>query len=83
MIRLSELYGANFASSNINDMSNAKYQDAAMEYAMWYHEHLLRMEDVLGKKMEAKIEEILDRKIHEYLEIGVIPKPKTDIQSGD
>ena len=28
---------------------------------MWYQEHLLRMEDVLGRKMEAKIEELLDR----------------------
>ncbi len=39
-----------------------------MEYAMWYQEHLLRMEDVLGRKMEAKIEELLDRKFHEYME---------------
>ena len=35
---------------------------------MWYQEHLLRMEDVLGRKMEAKIEELLDRKFHEYME---------------
>ena len=27
-----------------------------MEYAMWYQEHLLRMEDVMGKKLEAKID---------------------------
>ena len=43
-------------------------QNSAMEYAMWYQEHLLRMEDVLGRKMEAKIEELLDRKFHEYME---------------
>ena len=39
-----------------------------MDYAIWYQEHLLRMEYVIGKKFEAKIEEILDRKFHEYME---------------
>ena len=39
-----------------------------MEYALWYQEHLLRMEDVFGKKLEAKIEKMLDRKIQEYME---------------
>ncbi|MBR3087914.1 MAG: hypothetical protein IKH02_02735 [Prevotella sp.] len=38
-----------------------------MEYAMWYQEHLLRMEDVLGRIMEVKIEEVLGRKFHEYM----------------
>ena len=54
--------------NNINDMPNVERQNSAMEYAMWYQEHLLRMEDVLGRKMEAKIEELLDRKFHEYME---------------
>ncbi len=49
-------------------MPNVERQNSAMEYAMWYQEHLLRMEDVLGRKMEAKIEELLDRKFHEYME---------------
>jgi len=40
-----------------------------MEYAMWYQEHLLQMEGILGKKIEAKIEEIIDRKFNEYIEI--------------
>jgi hypothetical protein len=49
-------------------MSNVEYQNSAMEYALWYQEHLLRMEDVFGKKLEAKIEKMLDRKIQEYME---------------
>lgn len=50
-----------------NDMPNVESQKSAMEYAMWYQEHLLQMEDMFGKKMEAKIEEILDRKLQEYI----------------
>ena len=38
-----------------------------MEYAIWYQELLLQMEDMFGKKMEAKIEEILDRKFQDYI----------------
>ena len=49
-------------------MSDVKYQKSAMEYALWYQEHLLRMEEILGKRLEAKIEEMLDRKIQEYME---------------
>ena len=54
-------------------MSNVKYQNAAMEYAMWYQEHLLRMEDILGKRLEAKMEEMIDKKCHDYL-VEVINK---------
>ena len=50
-------------------MPNVKHQNAAMEYAMCYQEHLLQMESVLGKKIEAKIEEIIDRKFNEYIDI--------------
>jgi hypothetical protein len=50
-------------------MQNVKHQNAAMEYAMWYQEHLLQMEGILGKKIEAKIEEIIDRKFNEYIDI--------------
>ena len=39
-----------------------------MEYAMWYQEHLLHMESIMGKKIEAKIEEIIDRKFNEYID---------------
>lgn len=39
-----------------------------MDYAMWYQEHLLRMEDVMGKRLEAKISEMLDKKFQEYME---------------
>ena len=39
-----------------------------MEYALWYQEHLLQMETVLGKRIEAKMEEIIDRKFDEYME---------------
>lgn len=39
-----------------------------MEYAIWYQEHLLQMEDVLGKRLDAKIEEIVERKIQEYMD---------------
>ena len=39
-----------------------------MEYAMCYQEHLLQMESVLGKKIEARIEEIIDRKFNEYID---------------
>ena len=49
-------------------MPNVKHQNAAMEYAMWYQEHLLQMESVLGKKIEAQIEEIIDRKFNEYID---------------
>ena len=59
-------------------MSNAKFQNAAMEYAMWYQEHLLRMEDILGKRLEAKMEEIIDKKFHEYL-VKVINKNNSNI----
>ena len=48
-------------------MPNEKYQNSAMEYALWYQEHLLQMENVLGKRIEAKIEEIIDRKFDEYM----------------
>ena len=57
-----------FALSNNNDMSNVKTHNSAMEYALWYQEFLLTMEDAIGKRLEAKIEEILDRKFHEYVE---------------
>ena len=40
-----------------------------MEYAMWYQEHLLQMESILGKKIEAKIDEIIDMKFNEYIDI--------------
>ena len=40
-----------------------------MEYAMWYQEYLLQMESILGKKIEAKIEEKIDRKFNEYIDI--------------
>ena len=53
---------------NIDDMPNAKYQNSAMEYALWYQEHLLQMESFLGKKIEAKIETIINRKFKEYIE---------------
>lgn len=59
-------------------MSNAKFQNAAMEYAMWYQEHLLRIEDILGKRLEAKMEEIIDKKFHEYL-VKVINKNNSNI----
>ena len=49
-------------------MSNVEYQNSAMEYAIWYQEHLLQMEDVLGKRLDAKIEEIVERKIQEYMD---------------
>ena len=39
-----------------------------MEYAMWYQEHLLAMEDAIGERLEAKIEEIIDRKFQQYME---------------
>ena len=39
-----------------------------MEYALWYQEHLLQMESFLGKKIEAKIETIINRKFNEYIE---------------
>ena len=39
-----------------------------MEYAMRYQEHLLRIEEVLGKRMEAMIEELIDRKFQEYMD---------------
>jgi hypothetical protein len=58
----------NFASSNIDDMSNVESHHSAMEYAMWYQEHLLQMESIMGKKIEAKIEEIIDRKFNEYID---------------
>ena len=54
-------------------MSNVKDQNAAMEYAMWYQEHLLRMEDILGKRLETKIEKMIDKKFQEYL-VKVINK---------
>ena len=38
-----------------------------MDYSLSYQEHLLRMEDAIGQRMEAKIEEIIDRKFHEYM----------------
>ena len=52
----------------IKFMPNVKHQNAAMEYAMWYQEHLLQMESIMGKKIEAKIEEIIDRKFNEYID---------------
>ena len=56
-------------SLNINDMPNVERQNSAMEYAMWYQEHLLQMESILGKKIEAKIDEIIDMKFNEYIDI--------------
>lgn len=49
-------------------MSNVESHHTAMEYAMWYHEHLLAMEDAIGERLEAKIEEIIDRKFQWYME---------------
>ena len=48
-------------------MAKNKYQDSAMEYSMWYLEHLLKMEDVMGQKLEEKINELLDRKLRDYV----------------
>ena len=48
-------------------MPNVEHHNSAMEYAMWYQEHLLRMEDVLGKRLEAKMEEMIDKKFHNYM----------------
>lgn len=48
-------------------MAKNKYQDSSMEYSMWYLEHLLKMEDVMGQKLEEKINELLDRKLRDYV----------------
>lgn len=68
MIRQVNRFEPTFALSNINDMSNVKYHHSAMEYATWYQEHLLQMEDTIGKRLESRIEDMIDRKIHEYME---------------
>ena len=34
---------------------------------MWYLEHLLKMEDVMGQKLEEKINELLERKLRDYV----------------
>ena len=68
MIRQINHFGPTFAPSNINDMSNVKYHHSAMEYATWYQEYLLQMEDIMGKRLESRIEDLIDRKIHEYME---------------
>ena len=69
MITQKRYFHSTFASSlNLFVMSRTKYHNSAMEYAMWYQEHLLNMEDVLGRKVEEKICELLDKKFYDYME---------------
>ena len=69
MIRQKGAFVPNFATvKSITFMPNKKYQNSAMDYAMWYLEHLLKMEDLMGKKLEMKIDEMLERKFQQYLE---------------
>ena len=48
-------------------MAKNKYQDSAMDYSMWSLEHLLKMEDVMGQKLEEKFNELLERKLRDYV----------------
>lgn len=63
-----------FAPKIIPVMSNSNYQDSAMEYALWYLEHLLKMEDVMGQRIEQRINELLEQKVREYMEKGGMEK---------
>ena len=38
-----------------------------MDYSMWYLERLLKMEDIMGKKLEEKISEIVEMKLRDYV----------------
>ena len=56
-------------------MTDSEYHRAAMKYAQNYQEQLLQMEDAMDKRLEAKIERIIDRKFHEFME-------RTDVENG-
>ena len=68
MIREKVILHSNFAlTKNDENMPTSKQQQSAMDYTLSYQEHLLKMEDAIGQRMEAKIEEIIDRKFHECM----------------
>ena len=47
-------------------MAKTKYQEAAMEYAKNYLERLLKMEDLVGRNVEKKLDQMVERKIKQY-----------------
>ena len=48
-------------------MAKTKYQEAATDYAMDYLEHLLDMEDVLGRNLDKRLDRLLDEKFRKYI----------------
>lgn len=49
-------------------MAKKTYHDSAMEYSAWYLDHLLKMEDVMGRHLEEKITQLIDQRIRFYME---------------
>lgn len=48
-------------------MAKTKYNEAATRYANDYLEHLLSMEDVLGEKVQKRVDELVERKVQQYM----------------
>ncbi|MBQ9677090.1 MAG: hypothetical protein IJV44_03030 [Prevotella sp.] len=47
-------------------MAKTKYQDAAMRYAEDYLERLLKMEDLVGRNVEKKLDQMVEKKVKQY-----------------
>ena len=47
-------------------MAKTKYQEAAMEYAKDYLERLLKMEDMVGRNVEKKLDKMVEKKVKQY-----------------
>jgi hypothetical protein len=48
-------------------MINNNYQKAAREYANQYMDFLLDVESVLGHHMEARLNQLVEQKVEEYM----------------
>ena len=47
-------------------MTKSKYQSNALDYAENYLERLLEMEDYIDRRLETKINAIVEKKLREY-----------------
>lgn len=63
-------------------MPKTKYQDAAMNYAKDYLDKLLDLEDYVGHKLDAHINDLVEKKIEQRLKKDLLqeaePEKKED-----
>ncbi len=50
-----------------------------MDYTIWYQEHLLKLEDVLGKTLERRMRRLMAEKLQQMMEKGA---PSASLTTG-